>query len=336
MEFYLWCEIRIILKPFFLVCVRMCKCVYPHLTDLLSKSGAALRINTDTLSAHVHTHNTHAHTFTRTVSSVSWQSFLQLYGFSFQPSRWWTFRMKADPKSFWTSINPPVSGTVLYGAQVSQHWLPSFLTTAHICPVEQQCFLISHPAMVHIYSHKHSEAEKGLMIVTPIAHAFCSPPTQQTPLITAGCLSRCPCPVCGAPLYAYCKCSEELISLASLVCLHCILLTWRSSCTNQLSFPPHSTLCVFMWQNKQDLFQHTCLDPLTGLVWRHATLKPAPLLTVRDFYKMCFCASQPGQAPQPDWWRAVGMPFQCTSSGRVYEKEGRKCVFLCMWVFTYV
>ncbi len=38
--------------PFFPPPVCVCKCVYPHLTNLLPESGAALRINTDTLSAH--------------------------------------------------------------------------------------------------------------------------------------------------------------------------------------------------------------------------------------------------------------------------------------------
>lgn len=51
---------------FFFCCV--CKCVYPHLTDLLSECGAALRINTDTLSAQVHTHT---YTLLRSVSDLS-------------------------------------------------------------------------------------------------------------------------------------------------------------------------------------------------------------------------------------------------------------------------
>lgn len=42
------------------VCVCARKCAYPHLTDPLSESGAALRINTDTLSAQAHTRT---HTF---------------------------------------------------------------------------------------------------------------------------------------------------------------------------------------------------------------------------------------------------------------------------------
>lgn len=48
----------------------VCKYVYPHLTDLLSESGAALRINN---GAHKYTH-AHTHTFTLTVSSVGRQS----------------------------------------------------------------------------------------------------------------------------------------------------------------------------------------------------------------------------------------------------------------------
>lgn len=73
-ELYLRCNVSNVLMPlFFLACV--CKCAYPHLTDLLSESGAALRIDTDTLSAQVHIHahtRTHVHTlFTLPVSSVS-------------------------------------------------------------------------------------------------------------------------------------------------------------------------------------------------------------------------------------------------------------------------
>lgn len=65
-EFYSSYAVRGCIHAFFVgVCV--CKCVYPHLTDRLSESGTALRINTDTLSAKEHTHTyTHirAHTYT--------------------------------------------------------------------------------------------------------------------------------------------------------------------------------------------------------------------------------------------------------------------------------
>lgn len=51
---------------------RASRCVYPHVTDLLSESGAALRINTDTLSAHTPRTQTHARAlFLRWLSHLS-------------------------------------------------------------------------------------------------------------------------------------------------------------------------------------------------------------------------------------------------------------------------
>lgn len=68
------------------VCVCVTKCVHPCLTDLISESGAALRINTDMLTALVHMHDTHTHTFfALSVSSVSCQ---------FSPAPWVLFRAR--------------------------------------------------------------------------------------------------------------------------------------------------------------------------------------------------------------------------------------------------
>lgn len=69
-EFCVSCVALEVLTTFCLL--RASRCVYPHVTDLLSESGAALRINTDTLSAHTPRTQKHAHApSTLAVSSVS-------------------------------------------------------------------------------------------------------------------------------------------------------------------------------------------------------------------------------------------------------------------------
>lgn len=64
-ELYLSCVVCDVLTALCLVCVS--RCVYLHLTDLLSESGAALRINTDTLPAHIQ----RTHTLSRSLSHLS-------------------------------------------------------------------------------------------------------------------------------------------------------------------------------------------------------------------------------------------------------------------------
>lgn len=60
-ELYLSCVVCDVLTALCSVCVNL------HLTDLLSESGAALRINTDTLPAHIQ----HTHTLSRSLSHLS-------------------------------------------------------------------------------------------------------------------------------------------------------------------------------------------------------------------------------------------------------------------------
>lgn len=74
------------------------------------------------------------------------------------------------------------------------------------------------------------------------------------------------------------------------------------------------------------------LGPFNGASFlRCATLKPAALLTVSDFMSRVSMPVSEATAPQPDWWRAMGMPFQHTPSGRVCKEERKKSVlfFFC-------
>lgn len=188
-----------------------------------------------TVCTRTHTH-TRTHTlFTPAVSSVSWQSFLQLCGFSFQPSRWWTFRMKADPKSFWISINPAVSGTVLHGAQVSRHWLSLYCSATRPQSLPSPLLRTYVQSVCTAFkSHIRStlRAEKKLT-VAPVA-------PQQIPSNPAGCLCALFSHILAqyvAPLLcAYRKCCEELISLV-FPCLFVPRTCSSSSCTSQPSSP---------------------------------------------------------------------------------------------------
>lgn len=124
--------------------------------------------------------------------------------------------MKADPKSSWTSINPPVCESVLYGAQVSQRRLslPRLSDQAVVTTFSPGRISVS-PQRLFIsqcFSFTWSGAAEGLLTVAPIAHCFCSRQAQPTPPDRTESLSPHPSPVRGAPPCAYCKRSEELPS----------------------------------------------------------------------------------------------------------------------------
>lgn len=116
-----------LINYFIVLCVHIC--VSPFDRSAFSKLSRLENQYWHTVCTRTHTHT---HTFTLTVSSVSRQSLLQLHGFSFQPARWWTFRMKADPKSFWISISLPVSGTIPHTAPVSQLFNQAILVASSL------------------------------------------------------------------------------------------------------------------------------------------------------------------------------------------------------------
>lgn len=181
--------------------------------------------------------------------------------------------MKADPKSFWISINSTVSGTVLHGgSSFSALTEPSQLSQLgrshppYLLPSQSSLIVLFNLAF---NSGPHSlaqtlELEEGLLTVAPIAHSSSSPPTQQIPPNPAGCLcallfhtlAQCVAPYCVHTANAV-KSSFPSSSLACLSQLTCS----SSSCTTQPLHP--STLCVcFLCDRMSRIYFNTCARTL--------------------------------------------------------------------------
>lgn len=98
--------------------------------------------------------------------------------------------------------------------------------------------------------------------------------------------------------------------------------------------PPHppfyaSILCVFMWQNEQDLFQHAYLDHLTGLVLK-AGFEDCAAPNCKWFYETCCFADRCATT------RLVKRSGDCHSSTYHLGEEGQGEVHILVHVCIHI